>query len=342
MGLIDKIRTLFMAKIAVPEFKKMLKQETDLTKKKGAIMGLNTSPERFEIVLESQKITGIKSTLTVDNFSMGRIMRSNVVNIKKSLNSIKNNPLSPKTNFDEELLVKFEKFAKNMGIVAIGYTKLPREYIFKNKAVIYDNAIVLAYEMDKEKMELAPSSQTKKMIMETYDSLGIAANKLVSFLREQGFSAQAGHPLGGLVLYPALAEKAGLGWHGAHGLLITPEYGPRIRLAAIYTNIANLPIFDEDTNPHRWIGEFCKKCTRCIRKCPPWAILDEPVVKENSILTHIDNDKCFPVFLEYHGCSICIKECAFNKVDYKKIKGNYLKKQMMDRLEIDNMIDKNN
>ena len=31
----------------------------------------------------------------------------------------------------------------------IGYTKLPRPWIFQDKAVLYENAIVLTMEMDK-------------------------------------------------------------------------------------------------------------------------------------------------------------------------------------------------
>jgi len=49
-------------------------------------------------------------------------------------------------------------------------------------------------EMDDKKIEQAPSSSTAAMIMQTYDKLGKAANKLTHYLRNHGYSAQAGHP----------------------------------------------------------------------------------------------------------------------------------------------------
>lgn len=33
------------------------------------------------------------------------------------------------------------------------------------------------------------------------------------------------------------AIKAGLGEYGRHGLLITPEYGPRVRIGKIFTDM---------------------------------------------------------------------------------------------------------
>ena len=127
------------------------------------------------------------------------------------------------------------------------------------------------------------------MIMRTYDDLGKASAQLTTFLRAHGFSAQAGHPLGGLVLYPPLAELAGIGYHGRHGLIITPEHGSRVRLTAIYTNIENLP-FAKD-NSHEWINSFCQKCGRCIRKCPGFAIQEEPFLQQNGLLTHVIKSK---------------------------------------------------
>ncbi|MHA2203334.1 MAG: 4Fe-4S dicluster domain-containing protein, partial [Candidatus Hodarchaeales archaeon] len=180
---------------------------------------------------------------------------------------------------------------------------------------------ILSMEMDREKIEKAPSLETADMIMRTYDDLGKASNQLTSILRQQGFSAQAGHPLGGLVLYPPLAELAGIGYHGKHGLIITPEHGSRVRLTAIYTNIENLPFTKE--NPHKWIHLFCQKCGRCIRKCPGFAIKEEPILHENGLITHVMNEYCFPVFLDYHGCSVCIKECPFSRVEYGKLRTQF-------------------
>ena len=39
------------------------------------------------------------------------------------------------------------------------------------------------------------------------------------------------------------------------------------------------------------------------------------------------NGKCFPYFMKYHGCSICIKVCPFNQQGYDKIKEGFLHKK---------------
>ena len=159
------------------------------------------------------------------------------------------------------------------------------------------------------------------MIMETYDSLGKAANKVTDFLRKHGYSAMAGHALGGMAQYPPLAQKAGLGWIGKHGLLITPEFGPRLRLAAVYTSIENLPF--SESNEHEWIADYCECCGVCARRCPPKAIYETPIVHSPERVTHIDREACFPYFIEHYGCSICIKVCPFNRRDYSDIKDRF-------------------
>ena len=312
--------TFLMTTVGVRQYQKLIEEESRLSNLESVVISVDDSPERFEILFEAVKYPLNQLKLFSSPRTM-RVMPSNIKNIKRSLTSLNQNPSIPRSTITTELLEEFETYAKSLGVSSIGYTKLPRKLIFKSKAVLHDNAIVLSMEMDKEKIELAPSSKTATMIMKTYDDLGKVSNKLTDFLRGNGYSVQAGHPLGGLVLYPPLAEKAGIGNHGKHGLIITPENGPRVRLTAIYTNIENLPF--PEKNPHSWINDFCLKCGRCYRKCPGFAIFDTPISHENGLLTHIQNDLCFPVFLEYHGCSICIKECPFSRVDYYKLKKQF-------------------
>ena len=76
--------------------------------------------------------------------------------------------------------------------------------------------------------------------------------------------------LGGITDYTHLAELAGFGAIGYHGLLITPEFGPRVRLAAVFTSIEDLP--STATDEHAWIEDFCRECVKCVRQCPPQAI----------------------------------------------------------------------
>lgn len=168
------------------------------------------------------------------------------------------------------------------------------------------------------RIDTAPSLGALAAVLEIYRDLGRIANKGADFLRERGFSAHAGHPLMGLALYPPLAVAAGLGWLAANGLIITPEHGPRVRLATIFTSAENLPFSAQ--NDHAWVGDFCQSCMLCVRKCPPEAIRSEPVHGENGQISYVINERCFPYFSDNYGCSVCIKVCPFNQVPYDTLK----------------------
>jgi epoxyqueuosine reductase QueG len=100
------------------------------------------------------------------------------------------------------------------------------------------------------------------------------------------------------------------------GCLITPEFGPRQRLAPIFIEGK---IFEyTDNNEHDWIENYCKKCRNCQKNCPTEAIYDERTISIKEIpgigatKTCINRDKCFPYFSKTLGCSICIKVCPFS------------------------------
>ena len=235
--------------------------------------------------------------------------------IKKSFKTLKNNPFEQKDTMSIEELSELEEYARSIGVKKIGYTEVLPQYIFRDqKQVLFKNVIVIIDEMDYDKMGKAPSATTMVMIHKTYRRMGIQANKLANFLRKKDYAAHAGPALGGLSIYPILAQDAGLGIIGRHGLLINPEFGPRHRIAVVYTNIQNLPVSNE--NAHKKIQNVCGACGRCIEKCPTGAIHETPIIGLNGRMTHVDIMKCWEGFINY-GCSICIKECPLNKAPKK-------------------------
>ena len=218
---------------------------------------------------------------------------------------------------NKSLWSELQDYAKaKWDIIKIGFTELPQELIFRNKAVLFRYAIVFMQEMKKEKIDKAPEMEAGEETMRIYAELGMAVADIAEWLRGKGIRSQAVHPLGGLVCTPPLAGKAGMGGQGMQGCLITPEFGPRQRLAPIFIEGK---IFEyTDNKEHEWIESYCESCKNCQNNCPAEAIYNERVISiENlpgigAVKTCIDKDKCFPYFSKSLGCSICIKVCPFS------------------------------
>jgi len=287
-----------------------------------AVRGSEDSPIRFNIPRAGIELEGDHAPLPGFPKSAPQMIGS-ILNIRKSIYDLEKNPANGKKQIDAQTLADLRDFSRSVGADEIGFAAVPQKWVFKNLAIRYTQAIVLVMEMDKARMELAPNPDTAVMVHETYNQLGQVANQIADWLRDHGYAAHAGHPLGGFALYPPMAQAAGLGWRGISGLLITPQFGPRVRLAAVFTEIENLPVYEG--NEHAWVLDFCHSCRRCVRDCPPDAFYEDPIVHENGLVTVLDNGKCFPYFAKNHGCSVCIKVCPFNQQGYDKVKQGFLK-----------------
>ncbi|EEG76468.1 epoxyqueuosine reductase [Dethiobacter alkaliphilus] len=78
-----------------------------------------------------------------------------------------------------------------------------------------------------------------------------------------------------------LAVAAGLGKIGRSGLLLTKEFGSRVRLAAIVTTAELVPDHEmTDESP-------CEDCCACVKACPVQAIHDSGKVDVFKCLTHV-------------------------------------------------------
>jgi len=222
-----------------------------------------------------------------------------------------------RNTINEDELKELECFAADQGVTAMGYTNVDPDNIFIDRGILFDRAIVISLEMPADKVRLAPSYETLKMIEQTYARTGKAVNRLAELLRAKGFGVQAGPGLGGFTAYPVLAADAGMGHFGRSGLLITPENGPSHRLAAVYTNIENLP--RADTHRHDWIADYCARCGVCIKACPAQAIRETPLRLNDKHIPFIDYDRCMPYFADNYGCSVCVKVCPFFKSGYNRL-----------------------
>jgi len=239
-----------------------------------------------------------------------------------SAKSIKNNPYTGKKTIDAGTRAELEAYAKSLGVAEIGYTRVNPRYIFKGFRILYRNAMVFTIEMDKTKIKGAPNMESFKEVFRTYYQVGLTVNKVADWLRERGFNAHAGPAGGGDVNYIPVAIDAGLGVAGKNGLLITRDNGPRVRLAAVYTDIENLPFYQE--NPHGWIKDYCETCNLCVEKCPVDAIYRETKTLADGGPSFIDHALCADPFSNDNGCTLCIKYCPFSFADYDKLKEKFV------------------
>jgi NAD-dependent dihydropyrimidine dehydrogenase PreA subunit len=310
----------FKQRVLKPQLSRQDRWEKMVVDIPEATRGGENSPVRFNIPRAGIALEGDRAPLPGFPKSAPQMIGS-ILNIRKSIFDLAENPSPGKKKMDKQTLNDLREFAQSVGADEIGYCQVPQEWVFNDLAIRYTQAIVLVMEMDKDRMDLAPNPDTAVMVHQTYNQLGQVSNKIADWLRARGYAAHAGHPLGGMALYPPMAQAAGLGGRGINGLVITPEFGPRVRLAAVFTEIGNFPVYEGAE--YAWVLDFCESCKRCIRDCPPDAFYGEPIHHENGLVTVLDNNICFPYFAKFHGCSVCIKVCPFNQQSYKKIKASY-------------------
>jgi ferredoxin len=219
------------------------------------------------------------------------------------------------------LIAELEARARAAGAKDIRYVRVPPNAIFCDKGIPHEYAIVFTVEMEKEPIDSAPGFECQLEVMRGYKNLAIISNNLASFLRDNGFAAYPGTALGGVTDYTYLAELAGLGAIGYHGLLLTPGEGARLRINTIYTNITNLPI--ATGNDHLWVRNFCAMCKKCIRQCPVDAIFAEPVPRGDGGMQTIDHASCRDYFTANYGCGVCLAVCPFSRVGYDTVKARF-------------------
>jgi len=220
----------------------------------------------------------------------------------------------------EDLWEELINYAREKwGVQKIGFTQIPPDIILKGNHILYKYALVFIEEMRKDWMDDAPHALAGYETMRAYNHLGKAVLDCASWLRKKGVRCQPNHPLGGLVSYVPLAGKAGLGWQGMNGLLITPEFGQRQRIAPIYIEHPIFSFTDKKSEELSWIERYCEMCKKCLEECPGDAIQETKTIYNDQIETIgrlarcLDPIKCHPYFSKFVGCSICVKVCPFSK-----------------------------
>ncbi len=189
----------------------------------------------------------------------------------------------------------------------------------------YSAAISIAVHLDNKIIENISDGPTVAYAQHYRDlnaSLDRITGRLVQFIKENGSQALAipasqildETDLLGSISHKAIARMAGIGWQGKSLLIISPQYGPRIRLATVLTDMLLVPDVP--------LKNRCGKCAECSKACPASAIKN---VSSNGRYENRDEalhfSRCADKTMEFKArpgigariCGVCVKVCPFGK-----------------------------
>ena len=231
---------------------------------------------------------------------------------------MRNEPLSVNTS---EITAKIKGLAKYYGAKSVGITPSKSDYFYSHRGrqpEIYGqpvespegSLIVFTVEMKKEHIFSAPLMPEVLAVTKGYMEAAVAGMMLAYYIRLLGYEARNHMDGNYLMVLPPVAQAAGLGQLGRHGLLVSPEFGSRVRLGAVSTN---LPLdFDEpdDFNLHA----FCDVCGKCAATCLSKAIPKGSQTEVDGILRwQVNHNACYAKWRALGtDCGVCLASCPFS------------------------------
>ena len=178
----------------------------------------------------------------------------------------------------------------------------------------HTHAIALTVEMNHRMLSYAPAAPAVLESSEQYLRSGVLAMKLAVLIREMGYGATAHIDGNYEVICPLVAVDAGLGTIGRMGLLMTPELGPRVRIAVVTTSI---PLIPTPAELDRTVLHFCDHCRKCTDNCPVAAIPEGPRIPEGGVERwRLNSEKCYLYWtIAGTDCGRCMAVCPFSHRD---------------------------
>lgn len=224
----------------------------------------------------------------------------------------------------EEATIRVKGLARHLGAALVGITKINPLWVYSHRgksgiqgdewgneiSIDHKYAIVFGMEMDFDMLGTAPHSPISIETMRNYAKGAYIGAHLAAYITGLGYAAMSNQMARYDAMMVPLAIDAGLGELSRMGYLITKEYGPRIRLGAVTTNIPLVPDEPVDIG----VVDFCMKCKKCAYNCPTNSIpFGEREVVNGSNRWTIDTDSCHK-YWEKVGtdCGICMRVCPWS------------------------------
>jgi epoxyqueuosine reductase QueG len=115
----------------------------------------------------------------------------------------------------------------------------------------------------------------------------------------------------GVFAHKTAATRAGLGWIGKTGLFVSPEAGPKVRLATVFTDLdlaVGVPVTE---------GR-CGSCRNCLDACPTGAGRDVTWKAGMARDLLFDAATCWRHMdtlgpQAHHTCGLCVAACPFGR-----------------------------
>jgi len=192
------------------------------------------------------------------------------------------------------------------------------------------SVIVIGHAMDYELVRSYPSALASAATGREYSHEAAIVNMVASFIRGIGFNAVGTSNDTALTIPYAI--KAGLGEYGRNQMVITEEFGPRIRFSKIFTDLE----LDFDQPKSFGVRAYCDQCTVCAEACPPRALPFGPPSfggPNRSTVKGIkkwsaDCEKCFGFWAKMKiDCAICMRVCPYNR-DFSKWPARLMRRLM--------------
>lgn len=239
-------------------------------------------------------------------------------------------PIKVEVESPEAMSEEIKRVARLFGADGVGVTAYDPRWHFTDNFSIKSlsakpygipedlpNVIVIITSMHYEAVKCYPSATAGVAVGHGYSKDGEMVQTVATYILNLGYRAIASvNDTSQAIPY---AIQAGLGEYGRNGLLITKDFGPRVRIGRIYTD---LPL-SHDQPVKFGVREFCDTtCRRCAEACPPQAIsYDKPTeaVPNQSVTKgirkwQVDPEKCFKFWTNQGTeCGVCMRVCPYNK-----------------------------
>ncbi len=232
-----------------------------------------------------------------------------------------------------EMATEVKRIASFFGADLCGVTDFDDRWLYESRVDTRDmsavpndlpegltSVIVLGHQMDEGLVATYPSALAGAATGREYSHEAAIVMQVAAYIRNLGYEAVASMNDTGLVI--PYAVKAGLGEYARNQLVITPEFGPRLRFSKIFTN---LPL-SHDAAKTLGVRAFCDICTACADACPVKALPYGPPTDTQPNVSAIkgvrkwtsDAEKCFGFWAKLASdCAICMRVCPFNR-DFTK------------------------